>query len=225
MLSDTPLTAEQAWEVEGITVLRATVNLPQCDGKGKRVKRFNRYYRDYCRAYLRYCALELLPRAEAHCRAAWDSAAPWEIMRADLRYCVTMQREGLLSLYTQSRETDGPPPQLIIRRADTWDMERAYLHPISDFFPPKYKVGAALRKLAKQQIRTQMEQGIAMYYSDYQVGLRRCFSDRNFYLSEEGVVCFYPMYSIAPSFEGIVTFTLPYEENGAHLPLQLSVKS
>ena len=42
------LTEEQAWEADGITVLAASVTLPQLTGKSPRAKRFNRYYRRFC---------------------------------------------------------------------------------------------------------------------------------------------------------------------------------
>ena len=49
--------------------------------------------------------------------------------------------------------------------------------------------------------------------------LRRCFSSRNYYLSEEGLRFFYPMYAVAPAAEGIVAFTVPYDaEKGPFAP-------
>ena len=62
-LSETPLHLEKTWESGGVPVLTAEVTLPCCGGKSRRARRFDRYYRQYARAYLKYCEAELLPRA------------------------------------------------------------------------------------------------------------------------------------------------------------------
>ena len=57
----------------------------------------------------------------------------------------------------------------------------------------------------------QMAQGVAVYDENYRILLRRAFSSRNFYLTDAGLCFFYPMYAVAPSAEGVVTFTAPYD--------------
>ena len=54
-LSETPLHLEKTWESGGVPVLTAEVTLPCCGGKSRRARRFDRYYRQYARAYLKYC--------------------------------------------------------------------------------------------------------------------------------------------------------------------------
>ena len=55
--------------------------------------------------------------------------------------------------------------------------------------------------------------GISRYRESLRRDLRRRFSPRNYYLTEDGLVFFYPMYAIAPAREGIPAFTLPYGED------------
>lgn len=62
-----------------------------------------------------------------------------------------------------------------------------------------------------------METGTAAYYPDYGALLRRAFSNRSFYLADDGLHWFYPMYSVAPAAEGIPDFSLPYGEAGPFL--------
>ena len=64
------------------------------------------------------------------------------------------------------------------------------------------------------------ETGTAAYYPDYGVLLRRAYSSRSFYLADDGLHWFYPMYSVAPAAEGIVDFSLPYGEAGPLLPAE-----
>lgn len=83
-LSETPLHLEKTWESGGVPVLTAEVTLPCCGGKSRRARRFDRYYRQYARAYLKYCEAELLPRAAETMHTALERSAPWSCARAVL---------------------------------------------------------------------------------------------------------------------------------------------
>ena len=189
-LSETPLHLEKTWESGGVPVLTAEVTLPRCGGKSRRARRFDRYYRQYARAYLKYCEAELLPRAAETMHTALERSAPWSCARAVLAYRVTLVRGDILSLYTEGRE-EHLPPRLTLRRAETWDRRTGFLLP-----------------------------GTAAYYPNYGALLRRAFSSRSFYLADDGLHWFYPMYSVAPAAEGIVDFSLPYGEAGPLLPAE-----
>ena len=97
-LSETPLHLEKTWESGGVPVLTAEVTLPCCGGKSRRARRFDRYYRQYARAYLKYCEAELLPRAAETMHTALERSAPWSCARAALAYRVTLVRGDILSL-------------------------------------------------------------------------------------------------------------------------------
>lgn len=218
-LSETPLHLEKTWESGGVTVLSAEVTLPRCGGRSRRARRFDRYYRQYARAYLKYCEAELLPRAAEVMYAALERSAPWECCRATLDYRVTLARGALLSLYTEGRE-EHLPPRLTLRRAETWDRRTGFLLPLTAFFPPKTAVKKRLVRAARETARAQTEAGTAAYYPNCRTMLRRAFSNRSFYLTEGGLHWFYPMYSVAPAAEGIVDFSLPYGEAGPLLPAE-----
>ena len=138
-LSETPLHLEKTWESGGVPVLTAEVTLPRCGGKSRRARRFDRYYRQYARAYLKYCEAELLPRAAETMHTALERSAPWSCARAVLAYRVTLVRGDLLSVYTEGRE-EHLPPRLTLRRAETWDRRTGFLLPLTAFFPPKTAV-------------------------------------------------------------------------------------
>lgn len=132
-LSETPLHLEKTWESGGVPVLTAEVTLPRCGGKSRRARRFDRYYRQYARAYLKYCEAELLPRATETMRTALERSAPWSCARAVLAYRVTLVRGDILSLYTEGRE-EHLPPRLTLRRAETWDRRTGFLLPLTGRF-------------------------------------------------------------------------------------------
>ena len=213
---------EKIWELDGITVLHATVTLPQLAAGVRRIRRFDRYYRHLCRAYFVYCEQMLLPWAKTQCKAALETSAPWTHTHCEMSYRITLREENIVSLVMDARETNGPVPRLVLRRADTWDLNAMLPMPMGEFFPKR----AAYRKhfiaLARETAQTHLSQGVAVYDEDYRTLLRRAFSPRNYYLTDAGLCFFYPMYAVAPSAEGIVTFTAPYDaERGPFAPSML----
>ena len=206
-----PFGAEREWEVEGIPVLSAAVSLPQPVPAADKVsRRVRRYYQAQCRAFLRYCEKSLLPQAEAEYRSALASSAPLPKFRAELGYRVTFNDSGLWSLYTQSREVTLPGRTLLSRWGDTWDLAAGYPGPLTAFFPPGRSWRQQLLETAAGEIQRQERSGVARYREDWRRALRHRFNPRDFYLTEEGLTFFYPMYAIAPAAEGIPAFTLPY---------------
>ena len=199
--------AEREWTVEGIPVLTTAVELPQPQGADAVSRRIRRYYQIQCKAFLRYCERWLFPQAEAEYRAALAASAPLPCFRAELGYRVTYNSGGLWSLYTQSREVTGHT--LLTRRGDTWDLAAGYPVPLSAFFPARSPWRRQLLELAAEDIQRQERAGIARYDPEWRKKLRR-FNSRNYYLTEEGLTYFFPMYAIAPAAEAIPAFTLPY---------------
>ena len=163
-LSETPLHLEKTWESGGVPVLTAEVTLPCCGGKSRRARRFDRYYRQYARAYLKYCEAELLPRATETMHTALERSAPWSCARAVLAYRVTLVRGNILSLYTEGRE-EHLPPRLTLRRAETWDRRTGFLLPLTAFFPPETAVQKGLVRAARATAREPRETGAAAYYT------------------------------------------------------------
>ena len=202
-----PFAAEREWTVEGIPVLTASVEVPQPQGTDIVSRRIRRYYQTQCRSFLKYCERWLLPQAEAEYRSALAASAPLPCFRAELGYRVTYNSGGLWSLYTQSREVTGHT--LLTRRGDTWDLAAGYPVPLSAFFPARSPWRRQLLELAAEDIQRQERAGIARYDPEWRKKLRR-FNSRNYYLTEEGLTYFFPMYAIAPAAEAIPAFTLPY---------------
>lgn len=219
-LSTEPLTAERTWTVEEIPVLSASISLPvPAEGStGAAARRIRRYYQLQSRSYLRYCERCLLPEAEAEYRAALATSAPLPHFQATLTHQITYHEGGLWSLYTQSREPgpDGRP--LLTRRGDTWDLSTGYPVPLSVFFPRRSNWKKQLLSTAEAEILRREAAGAARWKEDWRRCLRRQFNPENFYLAEEGLAFFYPMYALAPAASGIPVFTLPYGSGGPVLP-------
>ena len=218
-----PLAAQREWTVEGIPVLSAQITLPQPTEEKLRVaRRIRRYYHSQSRAFFRYCEQSLLPLAAREYQTALAASAPLPAFRAELNYQVTYNEGGLWSLYTQSREVTLPGQTLLTRYGDTWDLRTGYPVALSAFFPGKTPWKRRLISWASAEIERQERAGIAQYRQGWRRLLRRHFNSRNFYLTEEGLAFFFPMYTVAPAMEGIPTFVLPYGKEGLRQLRQVS---
>lgn len=222
-LSTEPLTTERTWTVDEIPVLTASVSLPKPEEETTAgiARRIRRYYQLQSRSFLRYCERWLLPMAEAEYRTALAASTPLPLLRAELTYQVTYSEGGLWSLYTQSRERDANGRTLLTRRGDTWDLASGYPVPLAAFFPRRGGWRKALLSSAEAEILRRESAGAACWNQDWRRALRRRFNPENFYLTEDGLAFFYPMYALAPAASGIPVFTVPYKEAGPIPPLQL----
>ncbi len=209
-LKTEPFAAEREWTVEGVPVLTAEVQVPQPLGKDRTARRIKRFYQLQCRSFLRYCERCLLPQAAAEYRSALEASRPLPAFRAELGCRVTYNEGGLWSLYTQARETLGPGPALLTRRGDTWDLAAGYPVPLRDFFPAGTAWKKRLFSQAEEEARRRERAGAVRWREDWRRQLRRRFNPQNFYLTEEGLAFFWPMYALAPAAEGIPVFLLPY---------------
>ena len=206
-----PFTAEREWTVEDIPVLQASVSLPDpTDPESTVARRIRRYYRLQCRSYLGYCERFLFPAAAAAYREALAVSAPLPLFRAELTYKVTYNEGPLWSLYTQSREETLPGRTLLRRWGDTWDLAEGFPVPLSSFFPPHSGWRRQLLTQAADEICRRETAGTSLFLKDWRRRLRRSFNSRNFYLTDEGLAFFFPMYALGPAAEGIPTFLIPY---------------
>lgn len=202
--------AEREWDVEGIPVLRADISLPCPVSPDSRIqRRIERFYQLQSRSYLRYCENWLAPKAAADCRQALTDSAPLPQYTARLTYQITCNENGILSLFTDSREFTGGKP-LVLRRGDTWDLQTGYPLPASAFFPRHTPLRRLLLRTAADEIRRQEDAGISRYADNWPQAMKRTWNRSSFYITPDSFCYFWQMYAIAPAAEGIPVFSIPF---------------
>lgn len=210
--------AHREWTLDGLPVLTADLVLPRpVERKNRPAKRLDRFYQLQCRTYLHYCEQFLFPYAAQLCRQALENAQALPVCTASLTYRVTRNRDGILSLYTQSREVCGGAP-FVQRRGDTWNLATGYPIPLAVCLPRRAPVKKLLCAAAAEEIARQESAGVSRYHEAWRRELRRSFNSQNYYLTEEGLAFFWQMHAIAPAAEGIPAFSLPFGTQGCQLP-------
>lgn len=210
MMELQPYTLEREWTAEDIPVLCASVTVPQAGSAPDKIsRRISRYYQTLCRSFLRYCEQDLLPRAKTEWQYALSVSAPFKPFQAVLNYRITYHDLHFLSLYTQAVETYGQQV-LTLRRGDTWDLASGYPVPLAALFEHHSPWKRQLLEQISDEIRKQESAGAMQYHVHHWKKLRRTFNPQNFYLNDDGISVFFPMYSIAPASAGIPVFGIPY---------------
>ena len=203
----------QEWELtlEGEEVLHCVLTWPECTGTWKGLGRINRFYSHAADIWRSRWEREL------YCMACLDFAdrraqgRPFRVWRAELATQVTLQEDGLLSLWQEGRESRGYDRPLILRRGDTWSLAEGAPRTLASFYPKQRRWKKRLLEQVERQARERLDGGESLLDRDCTRRLRREFHAENFYLTQEGVQVFFPMYTIASGGEGVPAFsvTLP----------------
>jgi hypothetical protein len=200
---------EHTWDVDGVPVLHALISLPCPEEKAQR--RIRHYYQLQSRAFVRYCESFLLPEAKASFAQALSESHPFQCWETELTCRITYQEGSLLSLYTQSRE----PGPLVIRRGDTWDLSEGAPVPLSRFFRRRGLWRRVFYHAACADLERRQRGGAADLREDWRRQLKRSLNPRDYYLTEEGLTFFLPMYALGGAQLGIPTFTVPWNEKNS----------
>lgn len=200
----------QEWEMtlEGEEVLHCVLTCPELTGTWKGIRAINRYYTHAADTWRRRWEREL------YCRACLDLAdrraqgRPFRVWQAKLETRITLQENGLLSLWQEGRECCGYDRPLMLRRGDTWSLAEGAPRPLASFYPKERRWKKRLIQQVEKQAEERLAAGETLLDSDCSKHLRREFQPDNFWLNGEGAQVFFPMYTIASGGEGIPAFSV-----------------
>lgn len=206
-----PQTWKRVMKFNGKPVLILSMRRPIFPNSGKS-RRIERYFTEVAQQWKNRWETVLFPQA---CQALADAQdtggtfTPWE---ATLDYTVTLWRPPLLSLRLDAIESGLASRPLHIRTGETWDCACGYPCTLRSFFPAK------ARRWRKELIRSLCSQaterlasGESLLDPDCTQVMERAFDPERFYLTEEGVSVFYPLYVLGAYAEGIPVFTAPID--------------
>ena len=200
----------QEWEMtlEGESVLRCVLTRPELAGTWKGIRAINRYYSHVADHWRRRW------EREVYCMACLDLAdrraqgRPFRVWQAELVTRITLQENGLLSLWQEGQECRGYDRTLILRRGDTWSLAEGAPLKLSSFFPQKRRWKKRVLEQLTAQVQGRLAAGESLLDSDCVKRLRREFVPDNYWLTGEGAQVFFPMCTIAAGGEGIPAFSV-----------------
>ena len=202
-----------AWE--GEPALELELRWPRLPEQTPALRRINRYYRKTVQQWRERWQTDLLRQAGVSLQAARQASRPFTPWQAELTWRVTWQGDGLLSLYADAVEqTPGRRP-FTVRRGDTWELASGTPCTLPSLFPPHTPWRRQILAAVEKQIRAALAAGESSFYEGWEKRLVTCFDPDRFYLTEDQICVFYPLFSIAPFAEGIPCFSLPRPDRPA----------
>ena len=206
MIKETIWTQTMKCEEEPVLSLRLRRPEPVEDDRGAR--RIGRYYQRLGELWKARWETVLYPRACAALAQARESSRPFQPWEAGLDYTVTLDGEGLVSLYLDSTEKGHGRP-LTVRSAETWDWKTGTPCSLPQFLPKEFHHKRELLSELASQAEDRLQEGESLFFEDVADRIQRHFSPARFYLVPGSLVIFYPMLSLGSAAEGIPTFSLP----------------
>ena len=171
--------------LEKIPVLEMDLSVPQLTGGGRGGERISRYYQ----------------RREV--------SRPFRPWAARLSGEVLFQDEGTLSIRMDAREVRGDGRSLQVRTGDLWKLPEGVPLPVRSYFPGDRRWWLHLTRKLREQGEARRAAGDCFLDPDFGGRLRRWLSPYRCCRTPEGLEFYVPQCTLAPSAEGVVTFSLP----------------
>jgi hypothetical protein len=165
------------------------------------------------RQLVRYCKSRLLPKVISDYKDAVKHSESFSEVKVTSIARLCYNANGVLSLYTDVTEQDAVG-SLTVRFADVWSLSTGCPLPKASFFPKNVNYKKKLKNFAIKEVKRLTDNELGVYFDHARKNCSRHFSTEHFYITSEGLVIFYPMYSIASRMEAIPAFTLRWSEDG-----------
>ena len=204
------------WELtlEGESVLRCVLTWPECTGTWRGLDAVRRYYSHVLAVWSNRWEKELYVHACLDLADRRAAGRPFRKWQAELVTQITLQEDGLLSLWQEGRESRGYERPLLLRRGDTWSLAEGVPRTLASFFSGDRRWKRKVLARVAEQAGQRLEGGETLLDRDCVSRLRREFDQENYWLTPEGVQLFFPMYTLAAGGEGIPVFTVALPGTG-----------
>lgn len=191
---------------EGEVVFSLSIRTPRLPEDCPAFRRIGRYYKHAANFWRTRWEVELYRRACAELAALRERSLPFRPWEAALDFTVTYNGQGLLCLYMDSYEFTGGAHGSTVRCGDTWDLHTGMPRPLPSFYPPKSHWRQEATAAVRTEIERRLSTGEYLYLDGWEGAVAAQFDPCRFYLTTDGVILFYPLYTLAPYVEGIPTF-------------------
>jgi hypothetical protein len=204
---------EQTWRrtmrQNGAPVLELSLRRPAFPETGK-AGRMERYFSAVAQQWQRRWETVLFPRACQAQAQARETGAPFQPWQAQLDYTVALWEPPLLSLHLDAVEQGQGDRPMLTRLGEVWDCSTGYPRTLRSFFPAKdHRWRRKLLDALRAQAEERLASGESLLDRDCPQLLERTFDPERFYVTQEGLAVFYPLYVLGPYAEGIPVFTVP----------------
>jgi len=205
---------ETFWDDDGYKLLDLKITYPEIiSANNSSIDAINEYYQiqfDHFISSTLSEGLELARENREDSKAGGFEFRPhYYEYYPDIKY----NRNNLLSVLNTFYEYTGGAHPLTAWKSQTFDIKTGKKLALTDIFKgSKDDILQRIYQLVLTEIKGSEGTDDFMYFQTYEEDLRKYYGEEDFVLTEESVLFYYQVYSIAPYAAGIPVFALPYKE-------------
>lgn len=203
---------ERVLTLEEEPVLTLSLRVPTLEGDTPPLRRIGRCFARQAQVWRTRWEGPLYAMACAALTEAREQSRSFVPWTAALDFTVTRCGGGVLSLHTDAAERHGTARPLLVRSGETWDLSSGTPVSLSSLFPPRTRWRQQVLSAIEAQCAGRAASGEFLFYEDWPRRVAADFHPDNFYLTEDGIVVFYPLHTLCPAAEGIPEFPLTLPE-------------
>lgn len=195
-------------------VLELKIAYPQIMGQLSKQSefRFNDYYCSQARAINRSTRTECYHRACEEFRLAREQEYDFTLHSFLRSFYISRLAPHYTSVIFDRYQYTGGPHGMTVRTANTWDFHTGKIVQLSHFFRKDAPYKKKILQFISREIEKQKETEEILFFENPLRNARHCFQEQNYYLSHEGITVFYPLYTLAPYYAGILNYKIPFSE-------------
>ena len=209
-------------EYKGVVMLEISISYPEVIIAGNEAVsiRISTFYNHMARRAFNHAMHNMYESAVQEYKDSIKNNFPFRSYDVVSIYNVTYNKNGFLSIYSDNYEYTGGAHGNTIRQADSFNTSSGAHMALNDFFKHPYYRQVILSSIFRQ-INAQISKGQDIYFDDYQKNVFEYFSEKNYYITNDGFAIYFPLYSIAPYVAGIIVFVTPFADFGVNLKYKL----
>lgn len=194
---------------DGVVILEYKIKYPQIIKSRYTLgqRKFNLYYQKKAMDLESYIKNNLYNDAKELYKYNKEHGYPIMVYEVYFITEVTKNEDNIVSLYSDEYIFSGGAHGNTIRTSQTWNLRKASLMELEEFFPNNpYYIIDILKSINNQIAERIKNEGEGIYFDNYCQLVLDSFKLENFYLYKDFVIIYFQQYDIAPYSTGISTF-------------------
>ncbi len=197
---------------ENKPILELKISYPQMIGPLSKESeyRFNDHYRKQARNLNRKARTEFYNRAAEESRIAAEQEYDFSLHSFVRTFSAPRVDYRYTSILLDRYQYWGGPHGMTVRTGNTWDFSIGAQVPLSYFFQKNTPYRKIITDAVCEQISLQEKNQEILFFENPLKNAKQCFHENNYYLSHNAVIVFYPLYTLAPYYTGILSYKIPF---------------
>ena len=193
-------------------ILELKLSYPQIMGPlSKRSEyRFNDHYCRQTRALNRQARTEYYHKASEEARMAEEQEYDFTLHSLIRTFTTTRLEQRFTSVVFDRYQYTGGPHGTTVRSGNTWDFLTGSQVALPYFFNPNAPYRKVILQQIEHQISGQKEREEIPFFENPLRNAKQCFNEANYYLTNNSLALFYPLYTLAPYYSGILVYKIPF---------------